>query len=58
MNPDFYAFETRIRAVILEMIDPCVKRSIQERDMIAEVKKQTEIMRKKVDECEFLIQKA
>ncbi len=40
------------------MIDPCVKRSIQERDMIAEVKKQTEIMRKKVDECEFLIQKA
>jgi hypothetical protein len=57
-NADFFAFETRMRQIVMDLVEPCVKRSIQERDIILEIKKQNDIMKKKVDECEFIVQKA
>lgn len=53
-----YAFETRIRGVIMELVEPCIKRTIQDREVITEVKKQNDLIKKKVDECEFIVQKA
>jgi hypothetical protein len=47
-----------MRQVVMDLVEPCVKRSIQEREIILEIKRQNDIMRKKVDECEFIVQKA
>lgn len=44
--------------MVMELIEPCVKRSLSERDLILVIQKQTEIMQRKVDECEFIVQKA
>lgn len=57
-NTDFFAFETRMRQTVMDLVEPCVKRSIQERDIILEIKRQNDIMKKKVDEIEFIMQKA
>jgi len=34
---DFFAFETKIRQMVMELIDPLTKRSIQDRDTLFEV---------------------
>ena len=39
------------------MIEPISKRSINDKETIAEMKKANDLVIKKVDECEFLIQK-
>ena len=57
-NPDWFSFETRIRKMVTQMLEPCVKRSIQERDILTELKKQNDAIKRKVDECEFIIHKA
>lgn len=57
-GPEFFAFETKIRQMVMELIEPCSKRSIQDRDMILDVQAQTDVLQRKVDECEFVIQKA
>ena len=54
-NGELFAFETRIRQMVTELIEPCVKRSLSERDLILVIQKQTEIMQRKVDECEFIV---
>eukprot|EP00347_Sterkiella_histriomuscorum_P001564 403371548 len=57
-NPNWFAFETRVRKMVLQMVEPQVKRSILERETIQEVKKQHDSIKKKIDECEFIIHKA
>jgi hypothetical protein len=42
----------------MELVEPCIKRTIQDREVITEVKKQNDLIKKKVDECEFIVQKA
>ena len=56
-NPDWFAFETRIRKLLVQMIEPISKRSINDKEIIAEMKKANDLVRKKVDECEFVIHK-
>lgn len=34
---DFFAFENKIRQMVMELIDPLTKRSIQDRDTLIEV---------------------
>lgn len=44
--------------MVLAMVEPCVKRSINDRDEIMDMKRNQDMMKKKVDECEFVIHKA
>ncbi len=55
---EFFAFETKIRQMVMELIEPISKRSIQDRDMILDVQGQADVLQRKVDECEFIIQNA
>lgn len=55
---EYFAFETRVRAMVLELVEPCVKRSVQEREMMGELRQAQALLRKKLDECEFIVQKA
>lgn len=38
-NGELFAFETRIRQMVMELIEPCVKRSLSERDLILVIQK-------------------
>ena len=40
------------------MVEPCVKRSLLDRDDLTDMKKNQDVMKRKVDECEFVIHKA
>jgi len=40
------------------MIEPGVRRSFQDKESLDELKKDQDLLRKKIDECEFIIQKA
>ena len=44
--------------MVMELIDPLTRRSIQDRESLIEVQAQTDVLQRKVDECEFVIQKA
>ena len=57
-NPDWFAFETRIRKMMIQMIEPMMKRSIREKEVLNDMRKQNDLIKRKVDECEFIIHKA
>ncbi len=44
--------------MVLAMVEPCIKRSVNDRDDIMEMRKVQDVMKKKIDECEFVIHKA
>lgn len=49
---DWFAFETRMRAVINQMIEPQQKRQMEERSVLESMKKQVEEIQKKADETD------
>jgi len=57
-SPDWFGFETRIRKMVIDIMEPSVKRSIEDREQVIELKKFSEIIKRKVEECEFIIHKA
>jgi hypothetical protein len=44
--------------MVLQMVEPMVKRQIIERDFVAEMKNGHDAMKRKIDECEFIIHKS
>eukprot|EP00347_Sterkiella_histriomuscorum_P006061 403354214 len=56
-SPYWFAFETRIRKMVLSMIEPFVKRSIQGKESIGKMEKIQDQMERKLDECEIIISK-
>ena len=57
-SPNWFAFETRVRTMVLSMIEPSVRRSLQDKEFLDDIRKDQESLRRKIDECEFIIQKA
>ncbi len=57
-STEYFAFETRVRAMVIELVEPIVKRSVLERETVAEVQQAQDLLKRKLDECEFVVQKA
>ncbi|CDW76060.1 UNKNOWN [Stylonychia lemnae] len=57
-NPNWFAFETRVRKMVIQMLEPQIKRSIQDKEIIQQMQKHHDIIKRKIDECEFVIHKA
>ena len=44
--------------MVMQMVEPCVKRSLYDKEVAGEMKKQNDIIKRKVDEVEFVVHKA
>lgn len=56
-NPDWFAFETRLRDMMLAMIEPIIRKSLHDTTHVAKVMNNQDYQKGKVDEFEFLVQK-
>ena len=56
-NPDWFAFETRLRDMMLSMVEPIIRKSLQDTTHVAKVMNNQDYQKGKVDEFEFLVQK-
>ena len=57
-NVDWFAFETRIRQIIFEFLEPSTKRIVETKNTIESVINQNEFLRRRVDELEFILHKS
>jgi chromosome segregation ATPase len=57
-NMDWFAFETRIRKVLHELLEPTAERSIKTKENMEEVKTQNDFLTRKVEELEFILHKS
>lgn len=55
---DWFAFETRVRKLIHELLEPTVKRTIESKENYEEGKRTTERLEKKIRELEYAIYKS
>lgn len=56
-NPLWFAFETRLRDMMLAMMEPLVRKGLMDTTYVAKVLKQQEVQQMKTDEFEFLLHK-
>ena len=56
-NPEWFAFETRLRDMMLAMIEPIIRKSLHDTTHVAKVMNNQDYQKGKVDEFEFLVQK-
>jgi len=57
-NMDWFAFETRIRKVLHELLEPTAERSMKTKESMEEVRTQNEFLTRKVEELEFILHKS
>lgn len=57
-NLDWFAFETRIRKVLHELLEPTAERSVKTKEHVEEVKTQNEFLTRKIEELEFILHKS
>ncbi|CDW71559.1 UNKNOWN [Stylonychia lemnae] len=55
---NLFAFETRIRKMVLNLIEPSIKRQTQSSDQVKDLQTQFLKIQQKMDECELIITKA
>lgn len=55
---DWFAFETRIRKVLHELLEPTAERSVKTKETVEEVKSQNEFLTRKIEELEFILHKS
>ena len=53
----WFDFETRIRDLVMNMIDPIGKRGLEDRDKLVKLRTEVEHMKRKNDDNEFAISK-
>ncbi|CAI2383906.1 unnamed protein product [Moneuplotes crassus] len=57
-NLDWFAFETRIRKVLHDLLEPTAERSIKTKENVEEVKAENKILTRKIEEIEFILHKS
>lgn len=55
---DWFAFETRIRKVLYELLEPTADRSIQAKEAVEKIKSENEFLIRKIEELEFILHKS
>lgn len=56
-NPEWFAFETRLRDLMLGIIEPIIRKSLHDTTHVAKVMHNQDYQKQKVDEFEFFVQK-
>ena len=54
-NPEWFAFETRLRDMMLSMLEPIIRKSLHDTTHVAKVMNNQDYQKGKVDEFEFLV---
>lgn len=54
---DWFDFETRMRRIIQELLDPTIRRSLEDKEIVNSLKKSLDLQKRKIEEIEFVIHK-
>ena len=57
-NVNWFLFENRIRKMVIELLEPIVKRSNDDREVVLGIKMLSETQKRKLDELEYLTHKS
>lgn len=55
---DWFDFETRMRIIIRDILEPTIKRQEDDRDEINNLKKMIENFKKRIDDLDYLVNRA
>mmetsp|Transcript_7828 Transcript_7828/g.7298 ORF Transcript_7828/g.7298 Transcript_7828/m.7298 type:complete len:88 (+) Transcript_7828:50-313(+) len=56
-NIDWFDFETRMRKLVFEMLEPVVRKVNEDRDKMFKIKNDSDIHKKQIEDLEFAIMK-
>lgn len=55
---DWFSFETRVRKLIQDLVDPVSKRALEAKESSETLRKSNDVLKRKVEELEFVVHKS
>lgn len=55
---DWFVFENRVREIIKDIVDPMANKTTDNHEELIDLKKRNEMLKRKVDEMEFVLHKS